>query len=92
MDTSMPTMDELAVLWALAFLLPPRRPDAAGAASSGPSFIGLALIKCVSNSIPLLATIKLFETMHHDEVFVLILSLVQVEIIKQLQEKHHTSK
>jgi hypothetical protein len=51
-------------------------------------FTGIAIIECESNSIPLLATLKIFETLHHGEVFVLILELVQVKSIKQLQAKH----
>jgi hypothetical protein len=52
-----------------------------------PLFTGLAIIECESNSIPLLATLELFETMLHGEVFVHILELVQVKSIKQLQAK-----
>jgi hypothetical protein len=50
-------------------------------------FTSIGIIECESNSIPLLATLELFETMHHGEVFVLILELVQVKSIKQLQAK-----
>jgi hypothetical protein len=52
---------------------------------------GLAIIECASNSIPLLATLEVFETMHHVKVFILILGLVKVKGIKQVQA-NHTSK
>jgi hypothetical protein len=43
------------------------------------------MIECEPNSIPLLATLKFLETMHHVELFALILGLVQLKSIKQLQ-------
>jgi hypothetical protein len=83
MDTSKPAQaDESAFLSALAFLVP------VGRHGKWPLFTGLAIIECESNSIPLLTTLEFLETMHHGEVFVLILKLVQLKSIKQLQAKH----
>jgi hypothetical protein len=91
MYTSIPTMDEQAFLSALAFLLPTRQLTVASADEQAFLAPGLAIIECAPNSIPLLATLELLETMHHSEVYILILGLVQLESIKQLQQKH-TSK
>jgi hypothetical protein len=77
MDTSKLAPDKLAFLSILAFLVPVGRPALANAAGICPSSPILPSLS-VSNSIPLLATHEFLETMHHVEVFSLILGIVQV--------------
>jgi hypothetical protein len=76
-DTSKLASDKPAFLSVLAFLVPVGHPAVANAAGICPSSPVLPSLS-VSNSIPLLATREFLETMHHVEVFSLILGLVQV--------------